>query len=61
MIQPKPLSPKLLEAIVCPISKRPLRYNRYNNELISDEAKVAFPIENDVPILTIKKARKIKS
>ena len=38
------VDPKLLEILVCPVSKEPLRYDAENQELISDKAKLAYPI-----------------
>ncbi|EDO41571.1 predicted protein [Nematostella vectensis] len=42
---------KLLDILVCPLSKKPLRYNAETNELISDEIGVAFSIEQGIPNL----------
>lgn len=45
-----------LSCIVCPLTKGPLIYQ--NNELISKEAKLAYPVINGIPILLIEEARK---
>ena len=51
------VDPKLLEILVCPLSKTPLIYDKKANELISKSAGLAFPIRNGVPILLIDEAR----
>ncbi|MFT5439315.1 MAG: hypothetical protein ACI9MJ_001177, partial [Alphaproteobacteria bacterium] len=40
------VDPKLLEILVCPVTKKPLRYDEAAQELISDEAKLAYPIRD---------------
>ena len=45
------LDPKLLEILVCPVSRGPLEYDRAANELISKEARLAYPIREGVPIM----------
>ena len=52
---------KLLDILVCPISKGPLKYNKEGNELISLEAGLAFPVEDGVPIMLLDRARKINN
>lgn len=51
--------PKLLEILVCPLTKAPLEYDRAANELVSRQAGLAFPIEGGIPIMLIDAARKI--
>lgn len=51
------LDPKLLEILVCPLHKTPLRYDADNEELISEQAKLAFPIRDGIPIMLIDEAR----
>ncbi|MGE4313872.1 MAG: Trm112 family protein [Pseudobdellovibrionaceae bacterium] len=51
--------PKLLEALVCPITKTPLRYNAKAGELISDAAMLAFPIRNGIPVMLAEEARSL--
>ena len=51
------VDPKLLEILVCPLTKAPLRYDRLARELISDQAGLAFPIRNGVPIMLVDEAR----
>tara|TARA_B110000444_G_C18258249_1_gene330765 strand:- start:297 stop:458 length:162 start_codon:yes stop_codon:yes gene_type:complete len=50
---------KLLDIIVCPISKEKLFYDKKNNELISKKAKLAYKIKSGIPILLPEEARKI--
>ena len=52
---------KLLDILVCPISKGPLKYNKAENELISLEAGLAFPVEDGIPIMLLSRARKINN
>jgi len=52
-----PLDPKLLEVLVCPITKEPLTYDREREELISRKAGLAYPIRNGVPIMLPDEAR----
>ena len=49
--------PKLLELLVCPLTKKPLVYDRENSELISNAAKLAFPIRDGIPIMLPSEAR----
>lgn len=53
------VDPKLLETLVCPITKTTLRYDADKAELISDAAKMAFPIRDGVPIMIAEEARKL--
>jgi uncharacterized protein YbaR (Trm112 family) len=57
--QPRSVDPKLLEALVCPVSRGTLRYDREAQELISDRAKLAFPIRDGIPIMLQDEAREI--
>ena len=49
----------LLDIIVCPVTKGKLIFDKENNELLSKEANLAFPIKDGIPILLIEEARKI--
>jgi len=49
--------PKVLEWLVCPVTKGPLRYDAEAQELISDRAGLAYPIRNGVPIMLQDEAR----
>ncbi|MCD6035755.1 MAG: hypothetical protein K0R63_1496 [Rickettsiales bacterium] len=55
----KVLDPKLLEILVCPLTKTPLRYDAAAQELISERAQVAYPIRDGIPIMLVEEARKI--
>jgi len=50
---------KLLEILVCPITKGSLQYDREANELISSSAKLAYPIRDGIPILLEDQAREL--
>jgi len=50
---------KLLELLVCPVSKQKLRYDRERQELISTAAGLAFPIRDGIPIMLVDEARKL--
>jgi uncharacterized protein YbaR (Trm112 family) len=56
----KNVDPKLLEVLVCPLTKEPLRYNKEKQELISDRAKLAFPIKEGIPVMLIDEARALE-
>ena len=51
------IDPKLLEILVCPLTKTPLIYNRETQELVSEQACLAYPIRNGVPIMLVDEAR----
>ncbi len=53
------IDPKLLEILVCPITKSTLRYDRERQELISDKAGLAFPIRDGIPIMLADEARQL--
>jgi uncharacterized protein YbaR (Trm112 family) len=58
MAEPAPqIDPKLLEILVCPLTKAPLRYDRAAQELISDQAGLAYPIRDGIPIMLVDEAR----
>lgn len=50
---------KLLEILVCPVTKGPLIYDKKNQELISKSAKLAYPIKDDIPIMLEDEAREL--
>ncbi|HEX6958511.1 MAG TPA: Trm112 family protein [Ferrovibrio sp.] len=56
---PAPVDPKLLELLVCPVTKGPLVYDREKNELVSEKAGLAFPIRDGIPIMLVDEAREI--
>jgi uncharacterized protein YbaR (Trm112 family) len=53
------MDPKLLQILVCPITKGPLTYNKVSNELISKSARLAYPIKDGIPVLLEDEARKL--
>ena len=53
------LSPKLLEILVCPVTKGPLRYDAEHQELISEKAGLAFPIRDGIPVMLPDEARQL--
>ena len=55
-----PVDPRLLEILVCPLTKGPLTYDRENNELISPKAGLAYPIRDGIPIMLADEARVIE-
>jgi len=54
-----PLDPWLLSILVCPVTRTPLRYDEAAQELVSDEAGLAYPIRDGVPVLLAEQARRI--
>ena len=54
------IDPKLLEILVCPLTKGPLRYDRAAQELISEEAGLAYPIRDGIPIMLVDEARPLR-
>ncbi len=55
-----PLDPKLLEILVCPVTKGPLEYDRERGELISRKAGLAYPIRDGIPIMLPDEARRLE-
>ena len=53
------VDPKLLEILVCPFTKGPLEYDAGRQELISREAKLAYPIRDGIPIMLPEEARRL--
>jgi len=62
---PRPLAgahavdPKLLEILVCPLTKQTLSYDAEAQELISEKAKLAYPIRDGIPIMLVEEAREL--
>ncbi|EYR79650.1 MULTISPECIES: Trm112 family protein [unclassified Shinella] len=54
------VDPKLLELLVCPLTKGRLTYDAAAGELVSEKAKLAYPIRDGIPIMLISEAREIK-
>jgi uncharacterized protein len=57
--KPDPVDPKLLDLLVCPLTKGPLRYDRARQELISEQAGLAYPIRDGIPIMLVDEARSL--
>ncbi len=57
--QGRAVDPKLLEILVCPVTKTTLIYDREKQELVSHAAKLAFPIRDGIPILLEEEARRL--
>jgi uncharacterized protein YbaR (Trm112 family) len=55
------IDPKLLEILVCPLTKAPLRYDAAKQELISEQAKLAYPIRDGIPIMLVDEARDMEA
>ncbi|MFP4125471.1 MAG: Trm112 family protein [Alphaproteobacteria bacterium] len=51
------IDPRLLELLVCPLTKQVLRYDRKRQELVSEAAGLAYPIRDGIPIMLIDEAR----
>ncbi|MBS0562495.1 MAG: Trm112 family protein [Proteobacteria bacterium] len=56
---PVPLDPRLLEILVCPLTKGPLEYDAAAGELVSRRAGLAYPIRDGIPIMLVEEARKL--
>lgn len=54
------LDRRMLEALICPQTRSTLRYDAEAQELISDAAKLAFPIRNGIPVMLVDEARVIE-
>ena len=57
--QPGP-DPRMLEALVCPVTHGPLAYDAKAQELVSKHANLAFPIRNGIPVMLVDEAREIE-
>ena len=53
------VDPKLLELLVCPLTKGRLTYDREHNELVSEKARLAYPIRDGIPIMLVSEARRL--
>lgn len=52
-----PFDPRMLEALVCPVTHTTLRYDAARAELVSEAARLAFPIRGGIPIMLVDEAR----
>jgi uncharacterized protein len=55
-----PIDSRLLEILVCPLTKGPLEYDRAASELISRKAGLAYPVRDGIPIMLPEEARKLE-
>lgn len=55
-----PVDPRLLEILICPLTRGPLEYDRAANELISRKAGLAYPVRDGIPVMLIEEARKLE-
>ena len=51
---------KLLEILVCPVTKGPLIYDRERQELVSKSARLAYPIRDGIPVMLEEEARRLE-
>lgn len=58
-MEPMEIDPKLLEILVCPVTKGPLIYDRERQELISKRAGLAYPIRDGIPVMLPEEARNL--
>jgi len=54
------VDPKLLEILVCPVTKGPLIYDKEKQELISKSARLAYPIRDGIPVMLEEEARRLE-
>ena len=55
-----PIDSRLLEILVCPLTKGPLEYDRQANELVSSKAGLAYPVRDGIPIMLPEEARRLR-
>lgn len=54
------VDPKLLDLLVCPLTKGRLSWNRETGELVSERANLAYPVRDGIPIMLVSEARELK-
>jgi uncharacterized protein YbaR (Trm112 family) len=54
------VDPKMLELLVCPLTHGVLKLDREKNELVSEKARLAYPIRDGIPIMLVSEARKLE-
>ena len=59
-VEPTRVDPRLLEILVCPLTKSTLEYDAERQELISRSARLAYPIRDGIPIMLPEEARRIE-
>ena len=60
MNETTPADPRLLEILVCPVTKGPLEYDRDRGELISRKAGLAYPVRDGIPVMLPEEARALE-
>lgn len=55
-----PVDPRLLEILVCPVTKGPLEYDRDRGELVSRKAGLAYPVRDGIPVMLPEEARALE-
>ena len=60
MLEKPSLNKSLLDILVCPLTKGPLRYDEAKGELVSEKAGLAYPVRDGIPILLVDEARKLE-
>lgn len=53
------IAPELLAKLVCPVTRMPLRLDEHRHELVSEAARLAYPIRNGVPVMLAREARSL--
>ena len=56
-VEGPPLDPRLLEVLVCPVTRGPLRWDQAAQELVSEQAGLAYPVRDGIPIMLPEDAR----
>lgn len=54
------MNPKLLEILVCPVTKGPMVYDKQKQELISKAARLAYPVRDGIPVMLEDEARRLE-
>ncbi|CAG1006355.1 hypothetical protein BURK2_03476 [Burkholderiales bacterium] len=54
------MDPKLLEVLVCPVTKGPLIYDKEKQELVSKSARLAYPVRDGIPVMLEEEARRLE-
>jgi uncharacterized protein YbaR (Trm112 family) len=54
------VDPKLLEILVCPVTKGPLTFDRVRQELVSKSARLAYPVRDGIPVMLEEEARRLE-
>ncbi|MEM7289100.1 MAG: Trm112 family protein [Pseudomonadota bacterium] len=60
MSSPFQVDPKMLDMLVCPVSRASLKYDEENQELISTAARLAYPVRDGIPVLIASEARELE-